>query len=384
MKKWMSLILSIAMLFVGCSAFAETEEKPEAALVGTQLGFDVLKELGDGSENCIISPVSLAYALAMAAQGAEGETKQEILDVLGVEDLSVLTGLTDALTAAGLKLANAAFIAGEMVPNEEYVNALKAQFGAEWFEKSESIVDDINAWVAEHTDGLIEKLLEGELSEDIALVLVNAIAMDAKWAAPFTPDATFEDVFHAPDGDVTVPFMHRKLRAEYAERDGVQLLRLGYADSDLTLLIALPGEDVGMDGVLAGLSEEGLGYFALGEEMVEVQLSMPKLDIEAGCSLKDALQALGVKAAFGEEADFSGIADEPLKIGSVLQKARLLFDEDGTKAAAATAIGVTTMALLPEAEPVEFNMNRPFVAVIADEASGAVAFAGIVANPAGN
>lgn len=383
MKKLMSIFLSILMLLT-LAASAETEGETvvctsEASAAGVGLGFEALRMLYDGENNQIVSPVSLAYALAMAAQGAEGKTRQELLDALGAERPEDVAALTESLKEAGLRLANAAFLVNGLVPEEDYVNALREQFGAEWFQ--DGTADDVNRWVAEQTEGLIDKILDGEFSEDVRLALVNAVAMDAKWSAPFAKENTSDDVFHTPEGDVTVSFMHDERWAEYGERDGVQLLRLSYRDSGLTLLIALP-EEGGVDAMLDALCEEGLEYFRFDEEQTRVRLSMPKLDISAGGELNETLKALGVETAFGGEADFSGIsAEEALRLSSVMQKARLVFDEDGTKAAAGTLVVAVGMSAINPMDIVDFDMNRPFAAIIADENSGAVCFAGIVANP---
>lgn len=377
MKKCLCALLALT-LFLLPLAGAET-----SSAAGSQLGFELLRELNNGSDNRVLSPVSLAYALAMAAEGAEGDTRAELLEALAAEDPSTAGELTDALEAAGLKVANAAFATGNVAISEDYIKALAGAFEAEWFEAGDDLAGRINQWVSEHTDGLIDKMLDDEPCDDTALALVNALAMDADWLSPFAPDVTVDGAFHAPDGDVTVPFMHQTLSTRYGERDGVQLLRLGYADSDLELLIALPGEDGSVSDVLDGLCEEGLAYFQFGEEGVEVSLSMPKTDISDANSLVDALKALGIKAPFGDSADFSGISEEGgLYISQILQKARLIFDEDGTQAAASTVVSVATSAYNPD-PPVEFNMNRPFVAVIADAATGAVCFAAVVNNPLG-
>lgn len=376
MKKIMSLLLLLVFLAVIPAANAEA--------AGNRLGFEVLKALGDGTENQVISPVSLAYALAMAAQGAGSETEKALLEALEVDSAAEAAELTDALQEAGLKLANAAFSASDLEPDEAYVQALQEQFGAEWFAQGEDLEERINAWVAEKTDGLIEKLYDEPIDLETALILLNAIAMDADWASPFRKSDTADGVFHAPDGEVTVPFMNQTIWARYGERDGVQLLRLEYADSNLVLLLALP-EEGGVPQVLDGLAQEGLAYFQLSDETIDVDLSMPKLDISVGESLAQPLQELGLACAFDERADFSGISkDVELCIGDVLQKARLVFDEEGTRAAAATSVEITPMMAPIDHATVRMTLDRPFVAVIADEQTGAVSFASIVANPVGN
>ena len=376
MKKVISMLLICAMLLTAGAALAEAP--------GNQLGFDVLRALTDGTKNQVFSPVSLAYALGMALEGADGATEDEIEKALGTDDLDDwIEHNGSKLTAAGLKLANAAFITGEIQPDADYIEDLKKDFGAEWFEMSDNMADKINQWTKEHTDGLIEKLIDGELDPLSQLVLVNAVAMDAKWSSPFSADETADGTFHAPDGDVTASMMHQTLYADYAETDEALILRLTYSDSGLSMLLALPKDGQSVTGVLDKLSEKGLSYFSFPEEMTEVSLTMPKIDLSAKNTLNDALQALGVRTAFSDSADFSDITKSmSLQIAEVVQKARLVVDEDGTKAAAATEVDIRAMsAPLPA---VDFTLDRPFGAVIAEEETGTVCFASVIANPAEN
>lgn len=373
MKKMICLLLA-AMLLTG-AACAET--------VGSHLGFEALRMLYDGAENQVISPVSLAYALAMAAEGAKGDTAQEILDAMDAEDADEVAALQSSLENAGLRQANAAFLTGEMVPREEYVSSLMEKFGAKWFPPEQSSAASINEWVEDATDGMIPEIID-DLPEEVQLVLLNAIAMDADWQVPFDSSNTYEEAFFTPGGEIPVEMMHRTFHAAYGERENVQLLRLGYRDCGLTMLIALPEPD-GMDAVLDGLCAEGLDYFWFGEETVKVELSMPKTDIAVTNDLAEMLQALGIQTVFRDGADLSGIcADMPLKVDSVLQKARLILDEEGTRAAAVTALSVDACAMLLPEEIVEFKLDHPFAFVIAEENSGAVCFVGIVTDPAGN
>ena len=375
MKKVIPLLLICAMLLTAGAALAEAP--------GNQLGFDVLRALTDGTKNQVLSPISLAYALGMALEGADGATEDEIEKALGTDDLDDwIEKNGPKLTAAGLKLANAAFITGGIRPDADYIEDLKKDFGAEWFEMSDDMADKINQWTKEHTDGLIEKLIDGELDPLSQLVLVNAVAMDAKWSSPFSADETADGTFHAPDGDVTASMMHQTLYADYAETDEALILRLSYSDSGLSMLLALPKDGQSVANVLDALSAKGLSYFSFPEEMTNISLTMPKVDLSAKNTLNDALQALGIRTAFSDSADFSDITKSmSLQIAEVMQKARLVVDEDGTKAAAATEVEIRAMAALQE---VDFTLDRPFVAVIAEEGTGTVCFASVIANPAEN
>ncbi len=367
MKKLICLVLLMMLAATAC-----------AEVPGNQLGFEMLRAAYDEEENLVLSPLSLSYALAMAAQGAKGETRQEILSALEADDPADIAGLD----IDSLRCANAAFLTGEIMPKAEYQSVLQDRFGAKWFSGEDATVEGINAWAAENTDGMIPKIVD-ELHQDSQLALVNAITMDAKWAVPFESCLNSEGVFHTPNGDAIATFMRAVRYEKYGERDGVQFLKLKYRDSPLELLIALPQEG-GMNEVLDGLCKDGLGYFRFEKKDVYVNLAMPKLDIETSSSLADALKSLGIETAFTNAADFSGITEEvPLYIGSIVQNARLIMDEEGTQAAAATMMDMAAGAARID-RIVDFTMNRPFAFVIADSESGSVCFAGIVTNPLGN
>lgn len=378
MKKILSILLCMALL--GCAALAETTEA-DAPAVGEKLGFELLKEMYTGGGNRVISPASLGLALGMAAEGAAGETLAEILGALGAQEVGEIA----ALVPEGIRSANAAFVAPGLELEEGYIARIAEIYGAERFAIDGAVVQKVNAWVAEHTGGLIDRLLSEAPDEDTGLILVNAIAMDADWESAFKPYNTIEDSFHAPEGDVVVEMMYQQNSFDYVERDGVQIVRLPYADGSLEMWIALPGEGagVGLEGVLDDLAEGGLGYLREGAEPVNVDLFLPKMDISDENALADALRALGVEAAFSDDADFSGISRTPMKIGEILQKTRVRLDEEGTEAAAATAVIMEAMAApMPVEDIREIRVDRPFAFVIADADTGSVCFAGVVENPA--
>ena len=377
MKKILSILLCLALL--GCAALAEPVAAESAPAVGEKLGFELLKALYAEGGNVLLSPASLTLALGMAAEGAEGETLTAILTALGAEDASELGDVVPE----EIKSANAAFAAPELTLKGDYVERVNENYGAEWFALDADVVEKVNAWVAEHTDGLIEKLLSQAPDPQTGLILINAIAMDAKWEKPFKDYNTIEDDFHAPQGDVSVEMMYQREFFDYVERDGLQIVRLPYAGGALEMWIALPGEGVsiGLDGLLDALAEQGMDYLKDGAEEREVDLFLPKFDLTTENSLSDALKVLGVELPFDENADFSGISEVPLRIDEILQKVRVQLDEEGTKAAAATAAIVACMALVPEEEPVEVRADRPFAFVIADAETESVCFAGVVENP---
>lgn len=374
MKKILVLILCLMLACGG--AIAENQAAPAP---GEKLGLNLLSMLHVTGENTILSPQSLTLALGMAAEGAQGNTLEEILAALGVEDASWIA----ASLLEGLKCANAAFTAPGLELSAQYVDRLNALYDAQWFEMDGNVVEKVNAWVREHTDELIENMLSEAPDPGTGMILLNAVAMDAAWASPFSPEATGEEVFHAPGGDVQVQMMHQREYFDYAEKDGIQIVRLPYRDSDLEMWIALPPEGAVFQ-LLEMLASEGMDVLRSDVEAREVALGLPKMDVADANTLSDALKLLGVETAFSDAADFSVMSDVPMCIDEVLQKVRVQVDEDGTRAAAATALIMKTMAMQETEPPVEMTVNRPFVFVIADARTGAVCFAGAIENPAKN
>ncbi len=395
-----ALVLALAM---GAGAFAAP---------GNKLGMEALSMLYDGKSNCFVSPVSLAYALALTAHGAEGETRKELLAALEADDSLDIADLAEALENSGLKIANAAFADENKPIKPDYLEAIKAAFGAELF--GLDAPESVNAWVKQHTDGLIDRLID-QFPANTVLLLLNAIAMDAEWAQPFDGGNTFKAKFNAPSGTIETDMMHGVFTAPYAEVEDIQLVRLDYKGG-LYALIALPRDgDIArtleflsrtelselpfelrspeslVQGVLdahnvsdeckAELREELENWFT-GPEQWEVNLSLPRFDISTGASLQAVLEALGIKRAFDlGSAELNGISDGPLFISEVIQKVRVQVNEQGTRAAAATMVAAADGAMMFEQIPVNMTCDRPFVMLIVDNQSGAICFAGVVSEP---
>ena len=371
MRKCVAICLILLLLCA--SALAD-------AVPGNRLGYKVLAQLSEGKRNAFVSPVSLAWALSMAAEGGKGETRQKLLSALDAKDTDAVIALGAPLSAAGIRWANAAFVADRLALLPDYEARLTDAYAAERFPLSgaEGVAD----WVREKTDGLIEDIPLA-LDESALLVLANAVAMDAEWASPFEASDTWENAFHAPDGDVTVPFMHQEAYVQYGEGMGVQMLCKPYLTGNLALMIALPQEG-GLKRALNNLAENPKTFFNFKPNPQSVSLSLPKLDISTQESLKDAIVAAGCWVPFSEKyADYSGISETPLLVSDVLQQVRFQLDEEGTRAAAATEVVMVEGAALDDGpKPIAFNCNRPFIVAVVDRTTGAALFAGAVVNPA--
>lgn len=371
----MRRIIALALILLLCLP-ALAEGAP-----GNRLGYKVLLRLSGGERNAFVSPVSLAWALSMAADGAAGETRTKLLGALGAENTDEVIALGAPLTDAGIRWANAAFVSDALTLLAEYETRLADAYEAERFPLTRA--EGVKDWVREKTDGLIEDI-PLVLDDSARLVLANAVAMDAEWASPFEPEDTFDQDFHAPDGDVTVPFMHQLTYAQYGENLGCQLMCKGYLSGGLALMIALPPEG-GLKRALTNLAENPNSFFTFKPNPQNVYLSLPKLDISTEESLKDAIVDAGCWVPFNADyADYSGISEAPLVISDVLQQVRFQLDEEGTRAAAATEVVMNEGAAIDggnEPEPIPFNCERPFIVAVVDRTTGAILFAGAVVDP---
>ncbi len=353
-----------------------------AAPVARASDVELLKTLYAQRGQTVVSPLSLHLALTMAAEGAKGETRAQLLQAAGLteEALADFAEKARKMEAAGVRIANAAFVKDGLPVLAEYDALLVDRYQAERFALSKEVNGQVNAWVKEKTEGLIDELLSEAPDENLVLMLVNALALKADWRLPFAAEDTYKETFHAPDGDVDVDFMHQKAYLPYVELPGLRAVRLSYADSTLGLTIVLP--DGGISDALDAISALSSAWDASTDALSEVELALPKLSATDSLSLVDALKALGVTAAFDMTADFSGIdGEKDLFISSVLQKARLDIDEKGTTAAAATSIGFSTKSAPLEDLPIEFTVDRPYILLLTDGDTGLTLFAAAIDRP---
>jgi serpin B len=266
---------------------------------------------------------------------------------------------------------------------EEYLNRAAEQYYASLF-----TVDFSNAatgrkigdWVYENTH---EKLrFEPEPNEAQLLAIVNTVYFNSPWSEPFEKELTKDDVFTCADGmEQKVPFLHTTETDRYYKGEGYGFASLPLRRGRMNFY--LPDEGVDVHSLL---EQENLlktpDWDENGDKLWEIHWSVPKFTRESKWSAVDALRSLGVQAAFSDGADFSRISDAPAKITAIEQGTRIGVDEEGVEAAAYTAIGLEAAGIAPEElEVVEMNLNRPFLFLIADEATGAIAFAGMVCDP---
>ena len=380
---------------------AEEKSDPAKLVAGnTAFGCELYGRLKAEAGNLFLSPFSISTALGMAAAGAKGKTRAEMDAVLHLPPDApaafgaVFKSLNEQPDAAkrGFTLATAnALWAQQGYPwKPEYKTLVAADYGAGLFDvdfkgAAEAARATINAWVEKETHDKIKDLLpEGSVAADTRLVLTNAIYFKGDWADPFKKEATKDLAFTTASGTkVEAPLMHRVGAYDYAEADGYQVLDLPYAGKRVSMTVILPTKPDGLAAVEKELTGDALGAMLkrLRRERV-VRVHLPKFKAEKAFELSGPLQALGMKAAFGA-ADFSGMSTaESLSISAVLHKAFVDVNEEGTEAAAATAIVFARpVSLKPRPQPKHFRADRPFLYLIRDHQTGTVLFLGRLSDP---
>lgn len=345
----------------------------------------------DGGD-LFFSPYSIISALGMTYAGAKGETAGEMEKALLFSPelhVSLDTLTQDLLSGAGkdsetLTTANRIWLNKGLGLHEDFARTLHRNYGSTAAEvdfkgNPNGAKKEINGWVEKQTHDRIRDLIQ-KIEPDTQMVLVNAIYFNGRWEEPFNEKRTTLKPFHVTASTTKdVPMMRQDRRLLYGEVDDVKLLRLPY-NGRLSMLLALPKEGVGVEGMLKALSEND-GLFTRWTRSLsryEVDLWLPKFRTESRYELKDVLAALGVRQAFEKEADFSGITDdEKLRIDSVIHKTFIEVDEKKTEAAAATGIMMVKTTAAPSSlQLAEFHADRPFLYFIVDDATGVILFVG--------
>lgn len=361
-------------------------------------GADLYGALATKAGNVVFSPASISTALAMTSAGARGDTANQMVKTLHLPgppfDVhggygALMAKLTS--TAAGdpeLRVANRLFGQKGWTMEAPFVAIAKDKYGAPIelldFGAAQAARGTINGWVDKQTNARIKDLIpEGVLGPDTRLVLANAIYFKGQWATAFDKKLTFDEPFVGPKGTTKVPTMHRAMTVGYADFADAQVLDLPYLGKDpahaASMRIVLPKKK---DGLGALGSKRTFELLRAKVTTLKVIVSLPRFSATQPTDLGPVLQGLGMVAAFqAGKADFSGIhKTEKLHISKALHKAFVQVDEEGTVAAAATAVVVETDSAMVQADPI-FKADHPFAWAIRDTGTGALLFAGRVDEP---
>lgn len=373
------------------------DQKPNCESTEAVRFADRLNALMPAGENYMFSPLSVKMAFALAANGADGKTQQEILNTLGINNLEEynvyakkLMELYSASDIIKLNIANSIWMnrsRSEQNFSAEYQKKIEDYYKAAAKEVSDSdAVKEINNWVSQQTNDKIRSIIS---TPDFSALLANAVYFKGSWKNPFSEEEdTAKDEFTDRDGTKSqIDFMHKTARFHYLNRDGIQAVELPYQnrsynstdgentnnkslDADISMYLLMSDKDINAGEFLY----KNIKDF----QNTKIKLSIPKFEMTFSTSLKDALQSLGIHTAFLEnEASFSNMFDHGnMFISNVLHKTYINVNEKETEAAAVTAIVMeTTSVQIPE-PPLELKFNKPFTFVIRDNSNNEILFIG--------
>lgn len=375
-----------------------------AALVRghTTFSVDAYRELAKTDGNIIYSPHSVQLALAMAWAGARNATEAQMASALRFQlpqarQHAAFNALDQDLAARAarpvesgqsftLRVVNALWGQRGFSFLPSYLDTLAESYGAgvnlvDFIRDAEASRARINAAVSEQTERRIPELIPtGAVNSDTRLVLTNAVYFKASWADHFEASATAPAAFHRADGSApSVPFMNRSGEYAYAEGADYQAVELPYAGGQTSMVLILPSAGT-FAAFERGLTADRLQGIVEGLHGRSVQLTVPTFSFRTSTSLKQLLQTMGMSDAFSGGADFSGIdGARDLLVSDVIHQGFIAVNEQGTEAAAATAVVFVGTA---HTEPATFRADRPFLFVIRDRPTGATLFMGRVVNPA--
>lgn len=412
---WARAVMAVVLVGAGCARGAGANEAradvPRASIEGSSaqvavgavdaLGADLYRRLAATPGNLVFSPYSVEIALAMARNGAKGRTRSEMDAVTHAgsgDDLDTSFNLLDQELAnrpghrgdknrnGDVELATANALWGQQDTTFEpaFLSALARHYGAgmkleDYKTAADAARADINAWASDRTKGKIVDLLPpGSLDNLTRLVLSNAIYFKAPWVKKFSPAPGL--AFTKADGSViTIDGMATSEAATFGQGPGWRAAELPYLGGDLSMVVIVPDDLASFEKSLDGKRLESI-VGGLHDPLTSLQ--MPKFSFRTTVSLHEQLSSLGMPAAFTDEADFQGITtQERLRISDVFHQAFIAVDEEGTEAAAATAV-VFTAVSAPIGETL--TVDHPFVFAIRDVKTGAVLFLGRVVDPAAN
>ena len=415
MKKWIALLLVFAMALgmTACSQVSANDlmkdvpakavdvlpDMDAGAATAADFGVRLFKTSMEEGKNTLISPLSVLYALAMTANGAEGETLAQMEQVLGmdVDNLnSYMLAYLDLLPETKdykMSLANSIWFKDDpnFLVEQSFLQTNADYYGAGAYKAAfdEGTRNDINNWVKEHTDGMIPEIID-EIPDEAIMYLVNALAFDAKWADEYEEHQIREGRFTMEDGTrQDVDMMHSE-EYTYLEDDLATGFIKYYKDRKYAFVAMLPNEGVSVSQYVDSLTGEHLRELLNNPQDLTVFASIPKFETEYDIEMSEVLQEMGMTDAFDwRVADFSRLGTYNVDgmnicINRVLHKTFISVTEQGTRAGAATAVEMVAEGAAEIIEYKEVVLDRPFVYMLIDCETNLPFFIGTMMNVNGD
>ena len=347
----------------------------------------------NSEENVLVSPLSVATALAMTANGADGETLSEMEKLLGgdisIEQLnSYLYDYLQSMTSGdGFKLhiANSVWFRDDprLTVEKDFLQRTVDYYDAEIYREDfdSKTADAVNNWVKANTDGMIPKIID-KIDRDTVMYLINALAFDAEWAEIYEKDQVYDGIFTDSKGNEQNVEMMNSFEYGYLEDENAVGFLKSYKGGKYSFAAFLPNENISAAEYIQGLTAEKLLKTLSEPQSCSVIAKIPKFSYDFGLSLNDTLKTMGMPLAFsGNGADFSKMGHSTngnLYIGNVIHKTFIAVDEKGTKAGAATAVEIRDESAPYVEDPKTVILDRPFVYMIIDNETKLPVFMGTV------
>ncbi|MDR0232375.1 MAG: serpin family protein [Dysgonamonadaceae bacterium] len=356
--------------------------------------FDLFKQVyqTEKTSNVFISPLSVSMALSMTLNGAKEQTFEEMKNALRISGFSMdeineyCQTLKNALlkvdTSTEFSIANSIWYKQGFSVENNFLNVNKKYFGAEVTEadfSNPATLKRINQWCSDNTKGKIPTILD-EIPADALMYLINAIYFKGIWKYQFDKKQTFDGTFYNESGvKHLIKMMNQIGNFEYFTDENARYLTLPYGNGAFSMRLLLPNENKTVEDVINHINPQSWQNISDYSAVIKVRLQLPRFKAECKYLLnEEALPKMGMVIPFSDNADFTGISKEGgIKISRVIHKTYVSVDEEGTEAAAVTAVEIVEMAMPPQTT-INYIVDKPFVFVIQENSTGIILFAGVI------
>ncbi len=401
MRKFFAVFLCLVLL-AGCSS---TQQSSQTTTEGIELtsSLKANKVVSDSSlcdtrdlsirlfqqlqseDNVVLSPFSMFLCLGMIVNGTDGQTRTDYEEAFGYSSETInqyyaglIEELTDTSESTKLQIADSAWISEQSEVKQEFLQTITDYYEAQIFQTdltSEEIVEQVNGWVREKTNDLIEEVIDEPFSGDTLAALINTIYFDAAWAVAFDSDLIEMDFTNLDGSSSTISFMYSQETLDVYEDDNLLAVIKEYDDEE-NVMIFLQGKTT-FNELMQALSSSLLQQILDEADTEDVQLYVPEIDVTYQKTYKSLLADMGFASLFEQTADFSQLADGAY-LSDIYQKARIKIDSEGTEAAAVTVGTARATSLAPHSKTISFD--EPFIYIIYIRPTNTILFIGDYTN----